>query len=133
MPAFSNQFTIFSCYVAVFLLASFLLGCTGQPTQNEQTLEERNNLPTTCEGAAKEIYTKLDEDSIKTLSETEKSDLIMFHLSWGMGIRNSYGLWDEGSQIRRSCAEMVGEEDIHPDSASSVIMELVWESVHSAT
>jgi hypothetical protein len=50
-----------------------------------------------------------------------------------MGIRNGYKLWAKDSPIRISCAEKIGEKDIHPDSASGVIMDGVWELVNANT
>lgn len=116
----------------IFLCLLFLViaGCASKPIENEKPVSESES-PVTCEGAIKKIAKKLDADSIKTLRNTKKEDLIKFHMSWGMGIRNSYGLWSKNSPIRKSCAESIGEQDMHPDSASEVIIEGVWKVVHS--
>ncbi|WP_143872794.1 DUF6794 domain-containing protein [Catenovulum sediminis] len=115
--------TVFICLV--------LSSCSSVPESSKES-ETDTMTPLTCKEAALDIYKSLDQESINTLQETEKEDLIQFHLGWGMGIRNSYGLWSEGSPIRKSCAAMSGEQDMHPDSASSVIMELVWDLVHES-
>ncbi len=117
----------------VIFLSIFILACTGQVKEKPKdavAAEKSETLPTTCQGAIETIANELDEDSIKTLKETKKEDLVMFHFSWGMGIRNGYGLWAEQSPIRLSCAEQVGEKDIHPDNASGIIMEGVWKLVN---
>lgn len=89
--------------------------------------------PELCRQTIDEIYNQLDDDSRATLLEVEsKEDVIFFHHRWGMGIRNAYGLWPAESPVRRSCARMVGESDLHPESASTVIMEGVWEKVHAS-
>lgn len=111
----------------VVVLALIIFGCA---SKQKESLQVENGLPTTCEEAIKAIAEGLDEESITTLRETKKEDLIMFHFSWGMGSRNSYGLWSEKSPIRISCAKRVGEKDIHPDNASGLIIEGVWELVH---
>ncbi len=54
---------------------------------------------------------------------TKKEDLIKYHFGWGMGIRNSYGLWKGNTELLKSC----GGEDIHPDSCSMVIINRVWD------
>ncbi|WP_151172736.1 DUF6794 domain-containing protein [Pseudoalteromonas ruthenica] len=117
----------------IFCLSMFIFACAGQVKESAkeaQVAEESEVLPTTCQGAIEAIASELDEDSLKTLKETKREDLVMFHFSWGMGIRNGYGLWAEQSPIRLSCAEQVGEEDIHPDNASGIIMEGVWKLVN---
>jgi len=84
-----------------------------------------------CRNVAQEIYRSLDQESLATLRAVEeRADVIQFHLSWGMGIRNEYGLWGEDSSIRKSCAAMVGKNEIHPDTASTIIMEEVWALAH---
>lgn len=100
------------------------------PAFAENSKPKEKELPTTCEGAIKDIFDSLDTESIETLKQTEKKDLIMFHFSWGMGIRNHFDAWSDGSPIRTSCAKMVGEKDIHPDGVSGIIMDGVWELVH---
>ena len=123
--------------IRILLLLIILLvsGCASleQTEETDLSLEENAQpLPSTCEGAIEAIASELDEDSINTLKETKREDLIMFHFSWGMGIRNGYGLWSENSPIRISCANLVGEDDIHPDNASGIIMDGVWELINES-
>ncbi|RUO39858.1 hypothetical protein CWE15_08895 [Aliidiomarina taiwanensis] len=115
--------TVFICLV--------LSSCSSVPESSAESQTD-TKASRTCKETALDIYKNLDQESINTLQETEKEDLIQFHFGWGMGIRNSYGLWSEDSPVRKSCAAMSGEQDMHPDSASSVIMELVWELVHDS-
>ena len=117
----------------VFLLAILLSGGVSSTAKTEPTFEEINGTPSTCAGVVSDIHEKLDADSIAVLKLTSRDDLIQFHLSWGMGIRNSYGLWSENSQVRRSCAQLHKNDDMHPESASSLIMGLVWDRVHAAS
>lgn len=112
----------------VFLIA--LASCASKSAQ-ESYVALNPELPTTCQEAIEKIAKEIDEQSVDTLKKTKKEDLVQFHFSWGMGIRNSYGLWDEESLIRRSCAEAVGLKDIHPDNASGIIMEGVWELINA--
>ncbi|WDT86633.1 DUF6794 domain-containing protein [Alteromonas sp. 009811495] len=86
-----------------------------------------------CQEAANSIFGELDEASVKTLQETKKEELGKFHFSWGMGIRNSLGLWQEKSEIRLSCANEIGQDDIHADNASGIIMEKVWALVNNGS
>ncbi|GGY74980.1 hypothetical protein GCM10011613_20570 [Cellvibrio zantedeschiae] len=125
--------------IALATLTLAISGCaTYQKVQNQVTksvqeteaVDSGESLPSTCQEAIELIASTLDEESLKTLKETKKEDLAMFHFSWGMGIRNGYGLWSKKSPIRLSCAKRIGKKDIHPDNASGIIMEEVWRIVN---
>ena len=119
--------------VIIAATAIAVIGCsTESPSQPETKVVDKTEI-TTCDGAIQNIYANLDDESIEILLATEKDDLIQFHMSWGMGIRNGLGLWADDSPIRKSCAQMVGEKDVHTDTSSSIIMEGVWELVHAGT
>ena len=84
----------------------------------------------TFEGVVAAIVARLDADSKARLRATPKDDLIIYHHGWGTGIRNEYRLWSNQALLA-SCAEKAGytDPDIHPDSASMLIIEAVWEAV----
>ena len=71
--------------------------------------------------------TEIVADVIKNMSEADKAtvidtaedDLIQFHNSWGMGIRNGYNLWHDKALVKELGAE-------HPDDASMVIIKAIW-------
>jgi len=98
----------------------------------DETIESAE-VPTSCQGGALAIFNELEPESLATLRKTKKEDLIKFHFSWGMGIRNAYGLWQENSSIRKSCAKEMDQIDMHPDDASMVLMEKVWDLVNDVT
>ncbi|SER33331.1 hypothetical protein SAMN05216600_12323 [Pseudomonas cuatrocienegasensis] len=117
-------------FILKLALTLIAAGFASNSVGNAQVAEQ-SGMPKTCKGLISKIVNNLDEKSIATLRDTEKDDLLKYHFSWGMSIRNSYELWSEDSPIRKSCAQLVGEQDIHPDNASSVIMEGVWEVVNN--
>ncbi len=83
----------------------------------------------TCDGVVADLVRHLDEPSRELLRNTPPGGTILYHLSWGMTIRNMYGLW-QNSELCKSCAVKAGNQsEIHPDSASGVIMEAVREAV----
>jgi hypothetical protein len=84
----------------------------------------------TFEGVGADLVARLDDESKARLRSTPRGELIKHHLGWGMGIRNGYRLWSNQA-LRRSCAERAGYKDssIHPDSASMLIMQAVWDAV----
>jgi len=63
-----------------------------------------------------------DRDKL-IVRNTKKKDLDKFHSTWGREIRLLCGLW-AGNQTLLKDANA-----IHPDSASTVIMEAVWEEL----
>jgi hypothetical protein len=62
----------------------------------------------------------MDEASKEVVRSTKEDDLVLLHFSWGIGIRNGFGLWSGNSALLESTGSW------HPDDASSVIIEAVW-------
>ncbi len=56
-------------------------------------------------------------DAVRHLNGSDEADLIWFHHGLGRWIRNTLGLWCEGSPITG---------DRHPDDASQDIIERAW-------
>jgi hypothetical protein len=75
--------------------------------------------PRTMEEAVRRLLAKMDKPSKDVVASTEEDDLILFHRTWGAGIRNAYRMWDNAA-LCESC----GHE--HPDSASMAIIREVW-------
>jgi hypothetical protein len=84
----------------------------------------------TFEGVVADLVARLDDESKVRLRGTPRDELIKYHLGWGMGIRNGYRLWSNQALLR-SCAERAGckGSSIDPDSASTLIMQAVWDAV----
>jgi hypothetical protein len=83
----------------------------------------------TFDGVVADLVARLDEQSKAELRKTPKDQILRYHMTWGMGIRNHYGLWSNQTLLK-SCAQKAGRGDfIHPDSASTLIMTAVWEIV----
>ena len=55
----------------------------------------------------------------------KKDELIEYHLSLGLGIRNYYGLWNGNYSLLADCHTDV------PDGASMVIIEAVWQRLQT--
>ena len=54
---------------------------------------------------------------------TPKDQLIQYHSDWGMGIRNSLGLWRGNEKLLESCGK---GKKVQADECSMVIIEAVW-------
>ena len=75
-----------------------------------------------------EAHSRLEKDlDEKTLQEIDslesKDDMILYHHSIGMYIRNNYGLWSADSELCRYLLELGFR---HPDDMSSAILESFW-------
>ena len=57
--------------------------------------------------------------------------MIQFHLGWGMRLRNEFHLWDEDSELLKTCAARKRAKWIHPDDASMMIIGAVWDKVQA--
>ena len=64
----------------------------------------------------------LSEEDKERVKSTPYGDLILFHHSWGMGIRNGFCLWKGGP-----LQNWFNERGVsHPDSMSQLLIELYW-------
>lgn len=87
-------------------------------------------LPKTCDEAVRYLLRTTPSKDLATLKVVPRIDLISYHMGWGMYIRNSLGLWQPHSALRASCAQKVGDSTLHPDGASSLLIEGVWDELH---
>ena len=67
-----------------------------------------------------EILKGMSETDKEIVRTTPKDDLISSLHSWGARIRNTYQLWHDPELVKATGTE-------HPDDASMVIIEAVWE------
>jgi hypothetical protein len=132
-----------STFYTTFLLI-FIVGCVNsiivveasaqtdkiatqkRPSEEAQLLGPEN-WPTTVVVAVKDIISSMSEEDKETIRRISKDDLIQFHHGWGTGIRNYYGLWRGNDKLREDACG----EGCHPDDASMVIIEKVWESLRN--
>lgn len=82
--------------------------------------------PKTVEAAVRDILEKLTPESRVTLLQTPRTELGKFNLTWGMAIRNAYGLWRGNPALLESC----GDKQMEPDRCSMIIMIQVWDLLH---
>ena len=62
---------------------------------------------------------------------TPKDQLIIFHLDWGTGIRNTYGLWRGNTDLLNSCAALAPGTEPEAEPVSMVLIKLVWERLQT--
>ena len=82
-------------------------------------------LPRSVSQAADRIVRNIHPEWRKTLLKTKRQDLDQFQYVWGTGIRDSLCLQaGNNDQLLRSAC---GGQLCHPEDASLVIMETVWD------
>ena len=78
--------------------------------------------PTKLTEIVEDILNQISEADKATVMDTAEDDLIEFHNSWGMEIRNRYNLWHDKALVKELGAE-------HPDDASMIIIKAVWKAL----
>lgn len=81
----------------------------------------RVSWPWTLDEAVTLLLDDLNDADKKVVRDTKKDDLIRFHHGWGTHIRNEFGLWRDNTNLLVDC------HSDHPDGASMVIIEAVWQ------
>ncbi|KPK50055.1 MAG: hypothetical protein AMK72_03110 [Planctomycetes bacterium SM23_25] len=138
---------------AGLLVAVSIVGCSGadvgpsgsQPGGNRSsqpgTQPAARNWPRSYEEAVSRLVSELTDEDKTLLRALPKDDLIGFHMGWGMGIRNGFGLWQGNRDLLVSCGLRAHPElrealkdpnvrvDFHPDDISMTIIEGVWETL----
>lgn len=121
--------------ISLFLTAILLSVCTVFPSsaQDKDTSgtspissnekQKEKSWPKTVKEVVAQILSKMSDTDKETVKNTKKEDLIKFHRGWGMGIRNDLGLWQGNKAL------MKDTKANHPDDASMVIIQTVWEEL----
>ena len=73
----------------------------------------------TKDEVVKDILENMNIDEQAKLKHTPKEDLVMFHHGWSTYLRNYYQMWHNPDLLKS-----IGIA--HPDDASVVIIEEVW-------
>lgn len=100
--------------------------------------------PLTVEQAVDHIIGGSAPHDLDYLAFLPQDALGGFHHTWGQGIRNGFGLWKGNTALLADCRRVVEQQGkdpdafykeqgypvplpMHPDDASGVIMEMVWQ------
>jgi hypothetical protein len=108
------------------LVSLLLLFFISTALAREAELPGPDKWPTTVEATVSDFLSTLSAEDKRKLRETREEDLARFHLGWGTGIRNYYGLWRGNEALLESACG----KDCHPDHASGVIIHAVWRELN---
>ncbi len=78
------------------------------------------------------VFEDLQPSDFDVLKQVQRDDMIQFHHSVGMFIRNQYLLWDENNPLTMLNYEPqvvngMDENPKHPDAVSQEILRRVWD------
>ena len=82
------------------------------------------SLPTTIDEAVGVILVMLEDKYLSEITQMPFEHLFNLHFGLGQWIRNNLGLWQTDSALMK--AIQVQTPSIHPDDASTVIIEALW-------
>ncbi len=84
------------------------------------------NYPKTVSECVDSILVVLPLQDKALVKHTLHKNIIMFHHGMGTWIRNRYGLWGQNDSLLIQCAKLKNTDSIHPDDASVIIIDSLW-------
>lgn len=101
----------------------------GERRVNEKSARKSEaDWPKTVDAAVIDILSSMTKKNREIIRKTPRFGLSRYHRGWGMGIRNSFGLWKGNHELMKSaCGGFCS-----PDKASMVIIEAVWDALHAS-
>ncbi len=86
-----------------------------------------SNIPPTLAEAHAELERLMSPETLAEIDAMpSEKDMIKYHFSWGLNMRNGWGLW-AGSPLARHMQEL---GFTHPDDMSGVILATFWRKRH---
>jgi hypothetical protein len=84
-------------------------------------------LPKTVDEAVDRLISELTLKDKTKIAKMGKYDLSALPFTMGQYIREQFGLGRGNEELMDSCRSLSGEDDLHEESASMVIIEALWE------
>ena len=86
--------------------------------------------PKTVEATVADIIAGMSNSDKEMVRKTKRDELSKFHFSWGMGIRNHYGLLRGNEELLRDACD--DHWLLDADEASHRIVEAVWDALETS-
>ena len=83
-------------------------------------------MPKTVDDAVKRLIANMPLKFKVDLSKMDEGELINLHFTFGVFIRNQFGLWNENIDLLNGCRELSGVTFMHPDDSATFIIEELW-------
>lgn len=84
-------------------------------------------LPKTVDEAVARLVSELTLKDKTKIAKMCEYDLSALPLTMGQYIREQFGLGRGNKELMESCCSLSGEDDIHEETASMVVIEALWE------
>jgi hypothetical protein len=95
-------------------------------SQSAREPEPDPHPPTTLSEALKRLRETLPAQTIQEMRDGTEADMVTYHMSLGLWMRNSWGLWARGPLYEDLAALGLS----HPDDMSAVILTSFWRELH---
>ena len=82
----------------------------------------KKKFPPTVDTAVEKILVDLSRRDRTRIANMDEKDLIVFHQSYGIFIKNEFRLWGN-EPLMKSCCEIAGLKSVNPDQASYIILK----------
>ena len=83
-------------------------------------------MPKTVDDAVKRLIANMPLKFKVDLSKMNEGELINLHFTFGVFIRNQFGLWNENTDLLNDCRKLSGITFMHPDDSAAFIIEELW-------
>jgi len=85
--------------------------------------------PVTVDEAVEAFMNEMSTKEKFQFARVKEYDPVSYHFSLALYVRNNYGLWQEGSPLLKDCCKVAGDQLLHVDDASHVIVKASWERI----
>jgi hypothetical protein len=85
------------------------------------------HFPKTVNEAVENLFSGLPLKDRTKIAKMNKGDLAVLPFTIGRYIREKFGLGRGNEKLMDSCRSLAGEDDLHEETASMVIIEVLWE------
>ena len=86
----------------------------------------QNDIPKTVKEAIDRLIAELPLRDRTKIAKMDKSDLTVLHMTIGPHIRDEFELWKGNDELLESCRKLSGQDQLHMDSVSAIIIDLLW-------
>jgi len=86
-----------------------------------------SGLPETVDQAVEQLLSDITLNNEIQILAMKEEDLMNLHFSLAAYIRDQFHLWTGNEALMESCRSASGNQDLHVDDASMVIVKAVWE------
>jgi hypothetical protein len=95
-------------------------------TQMPDPQRARPDLPRTVEEAVDRLTQQLPLKDKVEIAKMEEKGLVQLHPTLSAYVRDKFELWSSNRDLMESCRRISGQQAIHPDDASALIVRELW-------